>query len=624
MPNGLWGGDLNAAKEFQSQVHRGLGEDRRGRGGNRGGRGGSSMVRSGNSFANTSSFTDSGNSRGNGLLKELPSRFWEPANNHSTQNNQATNTEDRGDPMNIDDRNMGGSRWASDTRTTADGPAAQNGTGSAPTPASWGITAQPAPVGSGFTPAPRGSTDSSRDVPSRAAPIPVRISAPKPSHPTNTARDRAVSPPRGLDISAHAAVNNTTNEFGASGTANAHPATGQEVTWGPHNTPVSNIQPFNSPARDFVTDQRMKDVQNGKTPPQSAAGADEGMTSAIEAGHQWPGLKASIHAGPASFASRPNSTGQKQQSGPRRDLLQANGMLKGVQFTEDQGPQQDDDWLKTYNLNKVKDKCVSVAKQAFAASDHEAEKALRKVIHACNQVLRAKNEVKDKKLEDEADKVLSKSQNEAWLHWIKFYHPTAPAASSSIQAPNESPNVQMQDAPAFVPPQNVQAQVQRGSSQTQSQPQPQAFPATGMPFTSAQAPQRLSDGGADSGGFDPVSFQQQSTLCTAQGGDFGSCNSPQLHKPAIQQTQIPFQKPTSTAQFGGHNPSAGFGSANALQASAPAQKSQPAQRPQATKPTELTGLPSMFPQGLPAGFDDPQARKIFEDFFFQNKRLPQK
>lgn len=300
-------------------------------------------------------------------------------------------------------------------------------------------------------------------------------------------------------------------------------------------------------------------------------------------------------------------------------------MLRGVQFTEDQGPQQDDDWLRTYNLNKVKDKCNSIAKQAFAAGDHEAEEALLKVATACNEVLRAKNELRDKKLEVEADKVLSKSQNAAWVHWIKFYRPDAPVdGSSTTRALSDDSNVQMQDAPAAVSSQTVQGQAPRAyigkqpQAQAQAQAQAQFSQATTLPFGSAQVPaasQFASFGGPKARARNPVSFQQQTTGAS---GGFGSSSPQQLHKPAAPEARITPRQPPCDVQSSGKTCSDGF-------ATTDTQQPQPVQRPQdEQQSTKLTGLPSMFPQGLPPGFDDPQARQIFEDFFFQNKRLPQK
>lgn len=296
-------------------------------------------------------------------------------------------------------------------------------------------------------------------------------------------------------------------------------------------------------------------------------------------------------------------------------------MLRGVQFTQDQGPQQDDDWLKTYNLNKVKDKCNSIAKQAFAAGDHEAEEALRKVATACNEVIRAKNELRDKKLEVEADKVLSKSQNAAWVHWIKFYRPDAPVKGSSFtRAPSDDSNVQMQDAPTAVSSQTVQEQRASIGKEPQPQPQPQsqASQAITLPFGSAQAPaasQFASFGGPVAGTRNPVSSQQQNTRAA---GGFDSSRSQQLHKPAAPEARITPRQAPGDVQSSGKTHSDAFGTTDA-------QQPEPVKRPQdEQQSTKLTGLPSMFPQGLPPGFDDPQARQIFEDFFFQNKRFSQK
>lgn len=582
MSNAGWGGDLDAAKEFHAKVHRLLDNGHRGRGGTRGGRGASNMTRGGNSFANTNSFTNSGNGGRMGLLTELPSHFWNPINTHGTQNTQAANIED--DPMTIDDCSIGGSQGAPGTcPAAAHAPAGHIGMGSAPTPTSWGTTTQPTQPAQGVvgsTPALWGSTNS--------------------CGPTNPARDRAASPLKGLGMSTHAAVNNNTNGPRDNLATDSQSATRERVTWGPRNIPVSNIRSFHSLARDPVTDQRMKEARKGTNSPQDVDGGATCMTSPAEAGRPWPGLKASRHAVAAGSV---NSAGHTQSGALRRDLLQENGMLRGVQFTEDQGPQEDDDWSKTYNLNKVKDKCVVIAKQAFANDDHEAEKALHKVAAACSEVLRAKNVLKDKSLENEADKVLSRAQNDAWVHWIKFYHPTAPAADpTSIQISNKSPNVQMQDAPTTVPSQTVQVKVPSATTGSKAQAQAQASPATVASFTAVQAlgaPQH-----SNFVGFGPAGLQQQSTH-------------------TAQQAQVSPQQASRTAQSDGRIPFGGLNSSNAQKTIATVKRTQATQRIQGPQqPTELTGLPSMFPQGLPSGFDDPQARKIFEDFFCHNKRLP--
>lgn len=594
---------MNAAKEFHASVPRPRDEDdRRGRGSARGGRGSSNASRGGNIFANSPSLANNGNGNGRrvGLLTELPSHFWNPVNTTGTQNTQVAVAEDRGDPMNIDDRGMASSQWASASRTTTD-PAAtsQTGTGSVLTPASWGVAKNSQP--GIFPPAPSN---------------PVRISAPEPSRPTHSVRDRVVSPTQSLGMHPQAAVSNDTNGAYDDFTSEPQSGTRQQVTWGPRNTPVSSIQPFYSITRSHFADNQFKFVQTSQNAAQRVQDPAQGEPAATQAGRQWHGLRASRHAGAAGPTV---PTGQQQRGSLRRDLLQENGMLRGVRFTEDQGPQQDDDWLKTYNLNKVKDKCILIAKQAFAAADHEAEEALRKVATACNEVLRAKNELRDKKLEVEADKALSKSQNAAWVHWINFYRLDAPFdGSSSTRALSDDSNVQVQDAPAVVSSQTVQGQTPRGSIGKEPQPQPQASQATTLPFGSAQAPAAshfASFGGPEAGTHNHVSFQQQTTRAA---GGFGSSSSQQLRKPAAPEARITPRQAPSDVQSSGKIRSDGFGTTDA-------QQPLPAQRPQdEQQSTKLTGLPSMFPQGLPPGFDDPQARQIFEDFFFQNKRLPQK
>lgn len=625
-----WSGDWSAAKEFHANVLRPLDAECRGRGGSRGGRGGSNMTRGGNSFANAS-FTNNGNGNGrrNGLLTVLPSHLWNPGNTQSTQSTHVPNAEDDGDPMNVDDGSVGGFQWASDTRPpAAHASAGQTGVGSAPTSASSSITNQSgqfSQVALGSTTAPWGSTDNSRTgAPCRDPSSSMLASECRPGHSTNPIPDRAATPHHDLSMSTHATLSNVANGPRTSVAADSQSTTREQVTWGPRNIPVSNIKPFNSLYCNPVTDQRMKDAQNGKTASYGDEKGTSDTASAAKIGRQWPGLRASRHAGAADPVG---ASGPKQSGAPRRDLLQENGMLKGVQFTEDQGPQQDDDWLKTYNLNKVKDKCVFVAKRAFANGDHEAEKALRNVAAACTEVLRAKNVLRDKRLEAEADKILSKSQKETWVHWIKYYHPTAPATdTASISALNEIPNVQMQDAPKAIQSRTEHVEVPNAITgiQAQAQKSPASF-ALSAHSQARTALHRPNSGGTQSIGFSPTSFQQQPTRAAQLGnfdytpsGGCGSSNLQHLHKLAAQQAQVPPQKLSRTTQFNGNNLSGGFGSANT-------QQTQPAQHLQGQQQsTELTGLPSMFPQGLPAGFDDPQARQIFEDFFFQNQRRQQK
>lgn len=592
MPNEGWSGDLNAAKEFHASVHRPQDDDRQGRSNARGGRGSSYMSRGGNNFANSPSFPNTGNSNNRrvGLLTELPSHFWNPINTTGTQNDQAAIVEDRGDPMNIDDRGMASSQWSSASRTTTDPAAAiQTGTGSVVTGASWGVA--------------------NNSQPGNFPLAPVRISAPEPSRPADSVHARVVSPSQSLGIHPRAAVTDGSNGARDGFMAESRSGTRQQVTLGPRSTSVSSTHSFCSINRGCFTDYQLKDVQTSQNAAQGIQGPAQGKPAATQAGRQWSGLKASRHAG---AVSPPIPTNHQQRGSLRRDLLQENGMLRGVQFTEDQGPQQDDDWLKTYNLNKIKDKCNSIAKQAFAAGDHEAQEALRKVATACNEVLRAKNELRDKKLEVEADKVLSKSQNAAWVHWIKFYRPDAPVnGTSSTRALSDDSNVQMQDAPMAI---TVQGQTPRASTGKQ----PQAPQPTTLPFGSVQAPAAspfASFGSPEARTRNPISFQQQATRTA---GGFGSSSSQQLHKPAAPEAQITPRKPPCDAQTSGKTRSDGFDTTDILQP-------QPIQSPQdKQQSTKLTGLPSMFPQGLPPGFDDPQARQIFEDFFFQNKRLPQK
>lgn len=614
MPNQGWSGDLNAAKEFHASVHRSRDDDRRGRGSARGGRVSSNISRGGSVFANSPSFASNNNNNSNGrrggLLMELPSYFWNPVNTTGTQNTQVANIEDRGDPMNIDDRGMASSQWASDSRTTTD-PAAtiQTGTGSVPTPASWGVAKSAHP-----------------GVSSHASSNSVRVTAPESSRPINSVRDRVAGPSQSQGMRPQAAI--IDDMKGARDNFASEPQSRQQVTWGPRNTHVSSIKTFHSIIHGPFADQQLKDVQHSTIPAQGSQSAAPGEPTATQAGRQWPGLKASRHAGTAGTASTQGPAvpaSHRQSGGPRRDLLQENGMLRGVQFTEDQGPQQDDDWLKTYNLNKVKDKCNVIAEQAFAAGDHEAEEALRKVATACNEVIRAKNELRDKKLEVEADKVLSKSQNAAWVHWIKFYRPDAPApASSSTRALSDNSNVQMEDAPAVVSLQT--GQVQTSGASIGLKPQPQDSQAASSPFASAQAPpvaQFSTFGAPESGSIDHTSSQQPSIRAIRgfdQGsfGGFGSSGSPKSHQSAAQQARLTTRPLPCDVESSGKNHSDGFDTSNPQQPQH-IQRSQDEQQS-----TKLTGMPSMFPQGLPPGFDDPQARQIFEDFFFQNKRLPRK
>lgn len=629
MPNGGWGahfgGDLNMAKELQSEYQRGGTADRRGRAagvrGGRGGRGGSDMTHGGSSFANRS------NGRRN-LATAPPSHLWEPVNN------PATASDGRGDPMNIDDdHGMGNPQWASHTHTAvgpAPVPAAQTGTGSVPTPPSWGTTTtqslQPA-----LTPAPWVSNSSSWVVIPHSAPSnTVRVSAPEPSRATTPARNRAASPHRGLSNSIHAPRNNDSYDSTAMGAAKSQSATRDQVTWGARNTLVSIIKPFNSTAHHPVTNLQMKDVQNGNTTPKDIAGAGRGMASATEADRQLPGLKASRHAGCAGPTGPAALAGHKQNDGMRCDLLQENGQLVGVRFLVDQGPKQDDDWLSTYNLEQVKNKYFTIAGQAFAAGDHEAVKVLRRVVNACDEVLRAKNELKDEELKGEAARILSKSQYEARFHWIKYSRPVPPAANllTPNRAQDENPNVRLQDTPVFAPQQVEQVEhVQIPHAPTQ--PQPRVSPIVVAASGPAQAPaasQRTQLGNADSDASDPVSFQQQSIRTTQNSGfdytpsrGFGASSFQQLPKPAAQQAQVAGQQPIRTTQFGG------FGSTHNQQDLAPTKELQSTQQPQdSQQPTLPTGLPSMFPRGLPADFDDPQAREIFEEFFFRNNRLDRK
>ncbi|KAJ4391896.1 hypothetical protein N0V93_005516 [Gnomoniopsis smithogilvyi] len=635
MPNAGWGGDLNAAKDFHAKVHRPLDNERRDRGDACGRRGGSNTTRRGSSFANTSS-TRYGNSLRNGLLTELPSQFWNPSIAHETQSTQDVKDEGRGDPMNVDDRGMDGSQWSSGVRPAAAHAPSDQTRHSAPTPNIWGINTQPNQPGqfaSGAAAVPWDSADSSViSGPSRPPFDLVHIRHPEPGHTVYSARDVPASAHQGPSVSSHAALDNNANSFrtnDANDAADCQSIAHVQVTWGPRSTPVSIIEPFKSLACSPVTDQGVKAAtKNSGTTSQGTA---QGIVSAAETERQWPGLKASRHAVTAAPAG-PN--GHKQSGALRRDLLQENGMLRGVRFTEDQGPQQDDDWLKTYNLNKVKDKSVLVAKQAFANGDHEAEKALRKVAAACDEVLRAKNVLKDKTIEGEADKMLSKSQNEAWVHWIKFYRPTGLAAdSASVHASNKSPNIRMQDAPMAVISQTGQLEVPNATTGNPDQAQ---HPHTNVvPSASAQLPedlQRLNFDRIDSGDFVPTGIQQQSTRIAQDGhfdhapsGGFGSSNSQYLNNPVAQQAQVHTEQPSQIAQPHINLSSGGFGSGDALQSNATAKKTRSAQQNRGPQqPTELTGLPSMFPRGLPAGFDDPQARQIFEDFFFQNKRLPRK
>lgn len=614
MPNEGWSGDLNAAKEFHASIHRPRDDDRRGRGSARGGRVNSSISRGGRGgsvFANSPSFA-SNNSKGrrDGLLTELPSHFWNPNNTTSIQNTQDANTEDCGDPMNIDDRGMASSQWAADDQTATD-PAAttQPGTGSVPTPMSWDVVNSPQPGVSSHT-----FSDS------------VRVSASETSRPINSIRDLVVSPSQSQGIYSQAAIIDGTKGARDNFASEPQPGTGQQVTWGPRNTPVSSIKPFHSIIRGPLADQQLKDVQHGTIAAQANQGLAPGEPATTQAGHQWTGLKASRHAGTSSTQGPAIPAPHPQGGGLRRDLLQENGMLRGVQFTEDQGPQQDDDWLKTYNLNKVKDKCTLIAKQAFAAGDHDAEKALRKVATACNEVIRAKNELRDKKLEVEADKVLSKSQNAAWVHWIKFYRPETPAsaASSSTRALSDNSNVQMQDAPAVVSSQSVHVQTPRVSIGKKQEPH--ASQAASLPLASAQAPAVAQFASFEAPEFDSIdSTRSQEQFVRSTGGfdqgcfgGFGSSGSQKLHQSATQQAGATTRPPPRDVDSSGKKYVDGVGTSSP-------QQPQPVRHAQDDQQsTKLTGLPSMFPHGLPPGFDDPQARQIFEDFFFQNKRLPRK